>query len=112
VTLSKANIKKSYASYLNAGKLVILEGDGRLGLPTYAPYDVIHVGAAVEEVPKPLLDQLANGGRMVIPVGKAGDSQDYMVIDKDQEGKITQKKILSVKFASLTSKQVQCPGEI
>jgi len=44
-------------------------GDGTLGLPDFAPFDAILVAAAAPAVPKPLLDQLAEGGRMVLPVG-------------------------------------------
>ncbi|MBN2149368.1 MAG: protein-L-isoaspartate(D-aspartate) O-methyltransferase [Anaerolineales bacterium] len=47
-------------------------GDGSLGLPQYAPFDAIIVTAAAPEVPQPLLDQLAEGGRLVVPVGNRG----------------------------------------
>jgi protein-L-isoaspartate(D-aspartate) O-methyltransferase len=47
----------------------IFHGDGWKGAPDYAPFDVIHVGAAAEHIPKKLVDQLSVGGRMVIPVG-------------------------------------------
>lgn len=54
---------------LNYTNIIIHEGDGTLGWPEHAPYDAIVVTAGAPEVPKPLLDQLAIGGRMVIPVG-------------------------------------------
>lgn len=47
------------------------QGDGSLGLPEYAPFDAICVTAAAEEIPPPLLQQLAQGGRMLIPVGRS-----------------------------------------
>jgi protein-L-isoaspartate(D-aspartate) O-methyltransferase len=52
------------------GNVTLVVGDGSLGLPEHAPYDAINVAAAVErELPAPLLDQLAVGGRLVAPVG-------------------------------------------
>jgi protein-L-isoaspartate(D-aspartate) O-methyltransferase len=56
-------------------------GDGTLGLPEFAPFDAILVAAAAPSVPKPLLDQLAEGGRIIIPVGDA-DSQELQLIEK------------------------------
>ena len=54
---------------LGVRNVSLLLGDGTLGWSTYAPYDGIVVGAAAPEVPQPYLDQLAEGGRLVIPVG-------------------------------------------
>ncbi len=49
--------------------VAVLVGDGTIGWSRYAPYDCILVAAAAPEVPQPLLDQLAEGGRMLVPVG-------------------------------------------
>jgi len=57
-------------------------GDGTLGLPEFAPFDAILIAAAAPAVPKPLLDQLAEGGRMILPVGTA-DQQELRLIEKD-----------------------------
>ncbi len=57
----------------------VLAGDGSTGLPANAPFDVILVSAAASEVPSPLLEQLAEGGRMIIPVG-ASDAQQLQLI--------------------------------
>jgi protein-L-isoaspartate(D-aspartate) O-methyltransferase len=59
-------------------------GDGTVGWNEFAPYDGIIVTAAAPEVPQPLLDQLADGGRLVIPVGDL-DMQSIRVIMRDRE---------------------------
>ncbi|MBS3806407.1 MAG: protein-L-isoaspartate(D-aspartate) O-methyltransferase [Bacteroidales bacterium] len=60
-------------------------GDGYKGQPTYAPYDKILVTAGASDVPRELLDQLQNGGKMVIPVGDQF-GQQMMVIEKTEQG--------------------------
>ena len=55
---------------LGYSNIRILEGDGTLGWPDHAPYDAIVVTAGAPEVPQPLMEQLAVGGRLVIPVGR------------------------------------------
>jgi len=53
--LSVKNIEKNHKNLLNDGNLIIRTSDGRLGLPEHAPYDCIHVGAAVDELPRKLI---------------------------------------------------------
>jgi protein-L-isoaspartate O-methyltransferase len=57
------------------GRLKLVPGDGWDGLPGDAPFDIIHVGAAASEIPQALVEQLAPGGRMLIPVGDSWESQ-------------------------------------
>jgi protein-L-isoaspartate(D-aspartate) O-methyltransferase len=59
-------------------------GDGTLGLPDFAPFDAILVAAAAPTVPKPLLAQLSEGGRIIIPVGDA-ENQELQLIEKRAE---------------------------
>jgi protein-L-isoaspartate(D-aspartate) O-methyltransferase len=59
-------------------------GDGTLGLAEFAPFDAILVAAAAPAVPKPLLAQLAEGGRMILPVGDA-EHQELQLIEKRGE---------------------------
>ena len=63
-------IKKNHKNLIDDGKIILVCDDGRKGYKKYAPYKVIHVGAAVEVIPKELIEQLDLGGRMFIPVGK------------------------------------------
>ena len=64
--------------------VTVLEGDGSLGWKPFAPYDAILVAAASPEVPDPLLRQLADGGRLVIPVA-TGDTQLLRQVRKDRD---------------------------
>ena len=105
--LSKYNIMKKNANLLDNGKIIIECGDGRLGYEKYAPYKCIHVGAAAEEIPKSLINQLDNGGRMFIPVGKLNSEQVILLVDKDKKGKVTETELMSVRYGSLTSVEEQ-----
>jgi protein-L-isoaspartate(D-aspartate) O-methyltransferase len=78
-------------------------GDGYLGWPEAAPFQGIIVTCAPNAVPKPLVEQLAEGGRMVIPVGEAGDVQELVVLRK-VDGKLVTKKSLPVRFVPMTGK--------
>lgn len=99
VDLSISNVKKSDADLLESGRLLLLHGDGWKGCPEDAPFDCIHVGAAAEEVPAALLEQLKPGGRMVIPVGT--QSQWFYQIDRKLDGEYTNKKLMCVRYVPL-----------
>ena len=77
-------------------------GDGYFGWEDYAPYDAIIVTAAASHVPPPLIKQLKPGGRMVIPVGSRFYVQYLVVINKDQNNKLSTRQILPVRFVPLT----------
>jgi protein-L-isoaspartate(D-aspartate) O-methyltransferase len=74
-------------------------GDGYKGWPEYAPFDAIMVTAAPEKIPEPLKEQLAEGGRMIIPVGN--DPVQHLVLLKKRRGKIKEEQILPVRFVPM-----------
>lgn len=77
-------------------------GDGYYGLEGLAPFDGIIVTAAANHVPPPLIKQLRPGGKMVIPVGGAFMTQQLMLVEKRNDGKIITKQVLPVIFVPLT----------
>ncbi len=79
----------------------VRHGDGYYGWPEHAPYDGIIVTAAASHIPPPLLDQLKPGGRMVIPVGPPMLVQSLVLVQKDPDGTIRQREIMSVRFVPL-----------
>jgi protein-L-isoaspartate(D-aspartate) O-methyltransferase len=76
-------------------------GDGYRGWPEDAPFDAILVTAAPDHVPQPLLDQLAVGGRLVIPVGGEHDVQELRVIERTKDG-IVERDLVPVRFVPMT----------
>ncbi|HWM94121.1 MAG TPA: protein-L-isoaspartate(D-aspartate) O-methyltransferase [Thermoanaerobaculia bacterium] len=75
-------------------------GDGYKGWPEAAPFDAIVVTAAPPQVPKPLLDQLAIGGNLVVPEGDSW--QDLTVYTKQRDGSFRKKNVLPVRFVPMT----------
>jgi len=80
-------------------------GDGHLGWPELAPYDAILVTAAPDEIPPALIEQLAPGGRMVIPVGPTPGYQTLWLILKDRNGGIRRVDLGGVAFVPLVPKE-------
>jgi protein-L-isoaspartate(D-aspartate) O-methyltransferase len=83
-------------------------GDGYSGWPEQAPFDRIMVTAAPDEVPEPLIEQLAVGGRLVIPVGSQGGPQWMTVVEKSSSG-VVRNRTIPVQFVPLTRDR-QRPG--
>lgn len=79
-------------------------GDGYAGWPEKAPFDIIIVTAAPEQIPAPLLAQLAPGGRLVIPVGPTYSAQQLQVVEKDAAGKLNTRTVTPVRFVPLRRK--------
>ena len=79
-------------------------GDGYNGWPDKGPFDAIIVTAGAETIPQPLLDQLAEGGRMMIPVGPHGGVRQLIRVDK-KNGKIRKRAVMAVRFVPLTREE-------
>ena len=77
-------------------------GDGYYGWKEYAPFDAIIVTAAATHVPHDLLEQLKPGGRMMIPVGSHFLTQQLLLITRGENGRITSRQILPVRFVPFT----------
>jgi protein-L-isoaspartate(D-aspartate) O-methyltransferase len=75
-------------------------GDGYKGWPEAAPFDAIIVTCAPEKVPQPLIEQLKDGGRMIIPVGPTGDQQ--LVLLRNRSGRLERQAVLPVRFVPMT----------
>jgi protein-L-isoaspartate(D-aspartate) O-methyltransferase len=76
VNLARTNLKS-----IGIDNVIVIEGDGSLGYPGNAPYDGIIITAATPDVPQPLIEQLADGGILVAPVG-GRDIQDLITLHK------------------------------
>lgn len=72
-------------------------GDGYQGWPEHAPFDIIIVTAAADQIPRPLIDQLAENGRLVIPVGLPAAIQELILITK-KNGKPVERRLSYVRF--------------
>ena len=81
-------------------------GDGYQGWPESAPFDGIIVTAAPDHIPQPLIDQLATGGRLIIPVGRG--EQELMLLEKGPQG-VTRRSTIPVRFVPMTGKAQQGP---
>jgi protein-L-isoaspartate(D-aspartate) O-methyltransferase len=86
---------------LGYGNIEVRIGDGYAGWPEKAPFDGIVVTAAAPRVPQALVDQLKPGGRMVIPVGGAGDIQYLKLLTRRPDGGVEEKRVLPVRFVPL-----------
>ena len=82
-------------------KVTVKTGDGRLGWPEHAPYDAITVTAAAADTPPALVQQLASGGRLVIPLGESQWDQVLWRIEKDQDGRFAAERLGAVRFVPL-----------
>jgi protein-L-isoaspartate(D-aspartate) O-methyltransferase len=101
--------ERARATLLELGyrNIEVRSGDGYRGWPEQAPFDAIMVTAAPDHVPQPLLDQLAVGGRMIVPVGER--DQELLLIRRTPEG-LVQEAVLPVRFVPMTGQAQERDG--
>ncbi len=92
---------KKLLKTLNYNNVEVVIGDGYKGLKEQAPFDAIIVTAAAETIPPPLIEQLKEGGKMIIPVGSQYRVQRLVLLEK-KDGKVKRKDVLSVRFVPFT----------
>ena len=80
--------------------VALVVGDGTLGLPEHAPYDAIVVSAAFPEVPEPLVEQLAVGGRLVQPIGPGGNDE-MVLFERKPQGLVRRRHVTWAHFVRL-----------
>ena len=88
IPFAKGNLERS--GY--GDRVTLIHSDGGIGLPEHAPFDRILVAAAAPSIPNPLIEQLNLGGIMLIPVGGRGFFQELMMVEKDDEGRLSQRR--------------------
>jgi protein-L-isoaspartate(D-aspartate) O-methyltransferase len=91
---------------LGYANVIVLAGDGFAGAPEQAPFDRIIVTAAAEEVPEALVEQLAEGGKMVLPLGPRHGTQHIVKLTKAAGG-LTRQNLIAVRFVPLLPGQAR-----
>jgi len=86
---------------LGYSNVEVAVADGSLGWPDQAPYDIILVAAASPEVPPALIEQLAPGGRLVIPLGRASDEHQDLRVYERRGDAVTSRSLFPVRFVPL-----------
>jgi protein-L-isoaspartate(D-aspartate) O-methyltransferase len=90
---------------LGYDRVSVLHGDGWEGWPEHAPYDAIIVTCAAGQIPPPLIRQLRPGGRMVIPFGPRFAVQSLMLVEKDQDERVSSRSLMAVRFVPFVSER-------
>jgi protein-L-isoaspartate(D-aspartate) O-methyltransferase len=85
-------------------------GDGALGWPEAAPFSAIMATAAAFTLPAALVEQLAPGGRLVVPVGPAPDDQVLLLVEKQPDGSVESRELCGVRFVPLISETQRKTG--
>jgi protein-L-isoaspartate(D-aspartate) O-methyltransferase len=97
---ARKNLQSGDGDLLDSGVVSLTCANGWDGLPNKAPFHFIHVGAAAEKVPRALMDQLADGGQLVVPVNEPRGGQ--MLVEITRNGnEFTQRKLMAVWYVPL-----------
>ena len=99
-----AKTAKSSLEEMEYSNIHVKEGDGYFGWEEHAPFDAIIVTAASPFIPPPLIEQLKEGGKMVIPVGAPFTTQQLMLVEKQKDGTRKTRNLLPVRFVPFTRK--------
>ena len=99
-----AKTAKSRLEEMGYSNIHVKEGDGYFGWEEHAPFDAIIVTAASPFIPPPLIEQLKEGGKMVIPVGAPFTTQQLMLVEKQKDGTRKTRNLLPVRFVPFTRK--------
>lgn len=105
VDLARDNVKREDKDLLDNGILSLQKADGWKGLPDEGPFDAIHVGAAAEGFPRPLLEQLKVGGVLIIPIGPEYGGQFLYRVERTGDGvtadDFRMEELLEIRFVPL-----------
>lgn len=104
INLSVDNINKYHSNYLKSERIRFILEDARNGIPDEGPFDVIHFGISHHEIPPKIIDQLAIGGIIIIPIELTKKSyyQQFTLCKKEENGTLTKTEIDQVKIDKLT----------
>jgi len=101
VEFAKHNLER--AGY--SDRVTVILGDGTLGYPPKAPFDRIMVAAASPKTPQSLIDQMVEGGSMLIPIGHNHYWQDLILVEKKSKSKVETRKLMAVAFVPLIGEE-------
>jgi protein-L-isoaspartate(D-aspartate) O-methyltransferase len=105
VTLEREPALAEHASEtlmrLGFDNVEVAVADGSQGWPASAPYDMILVACATPEIPAPLVDELAQAGRLIIPLGRAEDEYQDLRVYRRDGGELTSRTLFPVRFVPL-----------
>jgi protein-L-isoaspartate(D-aspartate) O-methyltransferase len=102
-----ADVARERLKTLGYSNVTVLAGDGFLGAPELAPFDRVIVTAAAEEIPKALIEQLGEGGKLVLPLGPRNGTQYIVKLTKAADGTLTREDLIAVRFVPLLPGQAR-----